>query len=186
MMKVEMLRDLRDVVEICESCELHACRTQTVFGRGSLDARIMFVGEAPGEREDEQGKPFVGPSGKLLDEIITQSMRLKPEDVYICNAVKCRPPDNRTPTSEEIGTCGEYLMLQVRAIQPEIIIALGKAATLALGCDTGRGWAGSWGSYEGIPVMPTYHPSYLLRQDNPKPIWKRVAKHLKAVLAKLS
>ncbi len=184
-MKLEVLRDLQDAVAVCESCELHAERTQPVFARGNPDARIMFVGEAPGAQEDEQGEPFVGPSGKLLDEIISQSMKLRPSRVYVCNAVKCRPPDNRTPTSEEIGTCGEYLLLQVQAVQPRVIVALGRTAALALGCDVGRGWAGRWGAYEGIPVMPTYHPAYLLRQDNPKKTWKRVSNHLREVLSKL-
>jgi DNA polymerase len=153
-------------VAACTKCQLHETRTQTVFARGNPAARICFVGEAPGADEDAQGLPFVGRAGQLLDRMIT-AMGLDPErDVYVCNIVKCRPPDNRKPTDEEMATCIPFLHEQLRTVTPEVIVTLGNTAAQGLlGTKLGiTKLRGQWKLYKGsIQVMPTYHPSYLLR-----------------------
>jgi DNA polymerase len=157
---------LAEEVQACRRCGLAATRTNTVFARGNPEAKLCFVGEAPGADEDAQGLPFVGRAGQLLDRMIA-AMGLDPaNDVYICNIIKCRPPGNRRPEPVEIDTCIPYLHDQIANIEPKAIVALGNTAVAALlGTKLGiTKVRGSWKLYRGrIPVMPTYHPSYLLR-----------------------
>lgn len=169
--KLEALRDLRERARACMKCaNLAAARTNVVFGVGSPEAEIMFVGEAPGADEDLQGEPFVGAAGQLLTKII-QTMGLSRETVYIANILKCRPDTpgqasgNRKPTSEEMKTCIPYLHSQIDVIQPKVLVALGATAVEGLlgaigGITRVRG---TWREYRGIPLMPTFHPAYLLR-----------------------
>ncbi|MEX1110935.1 MAG: uracil-DNA glycosylase, partial [Chthoniobacterales bacterium] len=165
------LTALREAVSTCQKCEpLAASRTQTVFGTGNPNADLMFVGEAPGFDEDKKGEPFVGPAGELLSKIIT-AMGLTRDEVYIANVLKCRPdmpkgaPGNRPPTPLEMQRCLPYLREQIAIIQPRILVALGKTAMLGLtGTDESMGaLRGRWFTFENIPLLPTYHPSYLLR-----------------------
>jgi uracil-DNA glycosylase family 4 len=153
-------------VASCTRCGLAATRTQTVFARGDMDAKLCFVGEAPGADEDAQGLPFVGRAGQLLDRMIG-AMGLSPErDVYVCNILKCRPPDNRRPEPEEMATCIPFLHEQLALVRPRVIVALGNTAVAALlGTKLGiTKLRGQWKLYGGQTlVMPTYHPSYLLR-----------------------
>ncbi|MCA9575116.1 MAG: uracil-DNA glycosylase [Polyangiales bacterium] len=148
----------------CSACGLHAGRTKSVFARGSERAEVVFVGEGPGYHEDQSGEPFVGAAGQLLDNMIA-AMGYGRDEVYVCNVVKCRPPDNRTPLPAEAEACSPYLRGQLAAVQPQVIVALGKCATEALGCmrEGQRKWRGVWSEYAGVPVMPTYHPAFLLR-----------------------
>ncbi len=160
------LPQLQQEVASCTRCGLAATRTQTVFARGNPEAKLCFVGEAPGADEDAQGLPFVGRAGQLLDRMIS-AMGLSPEgDVYVCNILKCRPPGNRRPEPDEIATCIPYLHEQLALMRPRVIVALGNTAVLAL-LDTKLGITklrGQWKLYRGHTlVMPTYHPSYLLR-----------------------
>jgi uracil-DNA glycosylase family 4 len=160
------LPQLAAEVASCTRCALGSTRTQTVFARGNPEATLCFVGEAPGAEEDAQGLPFVGRAGQLLDRMIA-AMGLAPDrDVYVCNILKCRPPGNRRPEPEEIATCIPYLHEQLALIEPRAIVALGNTAVAAL-LDTKLGITklrGQWKLYRGKTlVMPTYHPSYLLR-----------------------
>jgi DNA polymerase len=153
-------------VASCVKCGLSATRTQTVFARGNPDAQLCFIGEAPGADEDAQGLPFVGRAGQLLDRMIV-AMGLSPEtDVYVCNILKCRPPGNRRPEADEMAACFPYLHEQLALVRPRAIVALGNTAVGAL-LDTKLGITkvrGQWKLYRGQTlVMPTYHPSYLLR-----------------------
>ena len=170
--------------KVCVKCgELSRCRHSVVFGVGSPRAEIMFVGEAPGHDEDMQGEPFVGRAGELLTKIIV-AMGFKRDDVYIANVLKCRPPQNRTPLPDEITNCLPYLLSQIELIQPRIIVALGATAVRSL-LDVQLGitkMRGHWYSFRDIPIMPTFHPAYLLR--NP-PAKKEVWEDMKAVLQKL-
>lgn len=157
-------------VASCRKCGLAKTRTQTVFADGSPEARILFVGEAPGADEDAQGVPFVGRAGQLLTRMIEDGMGLPRKSVYIANVLKCRPPDNRNPEPTEIAACRGYLEAQIDVVKPEIIVALGKFAAQFL-LETEEGimrLRGKWGSWRDIPVMPTYHPSFLLRQPEKK------------------
>ncbi len=153
----------------CPHCTEATAHTRTVFGEGNPDARLMFVGEAPGAEEDRLGRPFVGRSGQLLEKIIA-AMGLQRSDVYIANVLKSRPPNNATPTSAEASLCGPYLKEQVRIVGPGVIVTLGKpAANLLLETSEAMGaLRGHWREYEGIPVMPTFHPAYLLRSYTPE------------------
>jgi uracil-DNA glycosylase len=153
----------------CPHCTVVKTHTRTVFGEGNPDARLMFVGEAPGAEEDRTGRPFVGRGGKLLDKIIA-AMGIERADVYIANVLKSRPPNNATPTSSEADKCGPYLLEQLGIIEPEVIVTLGKpAAHLLLGLNDAMGkMRGHWYEYAGVPVMPTFHPAYLLRQYTPE------------------
>jgi uracil-DNA glycosylase family 4 len=160
------LTQLAQEVSSCTRCGLAATRTQTVFARGNPDARLCFIGEAPGADEDEQGMPFVGRAGQLLDRMIG-AMGLSPEqDVYVCNILKCRPPGNRRPDPAEMNTCIPYLHEQLALVHPHVIVAMGNTAVGAL-LETKLGITkvrGQWKLYRGHTlVMPTYHPSYLLR-----------------------
>lgn len=153
-------------VAACTKCGLSATRTKTVFSRGNPDAALCFVGEAPGADEDAQGVPFVGRAGQLLDKMIT-AMGLSPQkDVYVCNILKCRPPENRRPTPDETEACFPYLHEQLALVKPKVIVTLGNTAAAAL-LNTKLGITklrGQWKLYKGTTlVMPTYHPSYLLR-----------------------
>ena len=178
-LKSEMPREarltaLREAVRACRKCEhLAAFRTQTVFGTGNPEADLMFVGEAPGADEDKQGEPFVGRAGELLTKIIN-AMGLGRDDVYIANVLKCRPdmppntPGNRPPTAEEMQRCLPYLREQIAIIQPRVLVALGKTAMTGLtGTDEAMGaMRGRWFAFENIPLLATYHPSYLLRNGS--------------------
>ena len=169
----------------CTRCGLHEGRQQIVFGDGNPDADLMFVGEGPGENEDRQGLPFVGRAGELLTKMIEAGLEIPRSEVYICNVVKCRPPRNRTPLPDEVSTCRPFLLGQIEAVRPRVIVALGKPATsLLLGRDVAISRVrGTWHSFEGIPVMPTFHPAFVLRQyttENRRLVWE----DLKAALAK--
>lgn len=160
------LDELETSVRTCEACGLCATRTRTVFGDGSPTARILFVGEGPGAEEDRTGVPFVGPAGQLLDDIITKGMGLdRARDVYIANVVKCRPPGNRDPQPDEKATCAPYLERQIALVDPEVIVPLGRhAANLLLRNDLTMGrMRGRVVERDGRAIVPTYHPSYLLR-----------------------
>lgn len=153
----------------CTKCDLHKTKTNTVFGDGNINAKYMFVGEGPGETEDLEGKPFVGRAGKLLTNMI-KSMGLEREEVYISNIVHCRPPGNRKPTPEEVEKCLPYLESQIGLIKPKVIITLGNTATDAL-CGAGLGITKRHGgveTYNNTPVVPTFHPSFLLRKPTAK------------------
>lgn len=170
----------------CRRCHLAMTRSRAVPGEGNWQAELMFVGEAPGEEEDKQGRPFVGRAGQLLTRII-EAMTFKREEVFITNVVKCRPPQNRTPRQEEIQTCAPYLEAQIRLIKPKVIVALGKvAADFFIPGNLGMGeLRGNFFYYEGIPVMPTYHPAFVLRNEGRKEIKKRVWQDMKKVMALL-
>lgn len=166
-------------VQACTKCDLAKTRTKTVFGQGSPVARLVFVGEAPGFDEDRQGLAFVGRAGQLLTKMITAGMGLTRDDVFICNVLKCRPPDNRDPSATEILACSEYLREQLTIIAPEVIVALGSPAaktllntTQSIGRLRGRFHdyypSGVTGDGPAIPLMPTYHPAYLLRTPTEK------------------
>ncbi|MCI0372076.1 MAG: uracil-DNA glycosylase, partial [candidate division NC10 bacterium] len=164
------LEELRALVAGCTACALCQSRTQTVFADGSPRARVLFVGEAPGLHEDQQGLPFVGPAGKLLTDIVQKGMRLPRSEVYIANVLKCRPPENREPAPEETELCTPYLDRQIELVDPEIVIALGLHAahhvlrtTAPLGRLRGRVHVSN-----GRKVVATYHPAYLLRNPNMK------------------
>ena len=157
-------------VAACVRCQsLASTRTQTVFGVGPLDPEVCFVGEAPGEQEDYQGQPFVGPAGQLLDRIIA-ACGMKREDVYILNILRCRPPGNRKPTAEEAHNCRAFLDRQLEIVRPRYLCALGAtAAQHLLGSSLGIGkLRGRFHDFNGIPVICTYHPSYLLRLEEPE------------------
>ncbi|MDL2718022.1 MAG: uracil-DNA glycosylase [Acidobacteriota bacterium] len=178
------LQSLAFEVSSCVKCRLCKTRKQTVFADGSSSARIMFIGEAPGADEDAQGVPFVGRAGQLLTRMIEDGMGLPRSSVYIANVLKCRPPENRNPEPDEIASCRGYLERQIDLVKPEVLVALGKfAAHFLLETDEGiTRLRGKWGSYRGIPVMPTLHPSYLLRQPAQK---KEAWEDLLAVLTRL-
>ncbi len=160
----ESLEHIRKNLGDCQRCKLGATRKKLVFGTGNPKARLVFVGEGPGADEDAQGEPFVGDAGKMLNRIIA-AMELKREDVYICNVVKCRPPQNRPPEIDEVIACSPFLLRQLQAIKPEAIVALGTSAAQAL-LQTKVAISklrSKFHDFNGIPLMPTYHPSYLLR-----------------------
>ena len=176
---------IHDQLEGCTRCPLHEQRTQIVFGDGDPNANLMFIGEGPGEKEDLLGLPFVGRAGELLTKMIENGLGITRKEVYICNIVKCRPPKNRTPTPTEGGTCRTFLDSQIEAVSPKTIVTLGKpASSLLLGKDIAiTKVRGTWHEYRGIPVMPTLHPAFVLRQyteQNRRLVWQ----DLKAALAK--
>ncbi|HUQ94459.1 MAG TPA: uracil-DNA glycosylase [Bryobacteraceae bacterium] len=172
----DTLEKIRADIGDCRRCPLHAGRQTIVFGDGNSHAKLVFVGEGPGEDEDIQGIPFVGRAGQLLTAMIENTAKkegipLTRADVYICNVVKCRPPKNRTPEPEEMAMCGQFLFRQLEAIKPKAICSLGGTATRAL-LGTKEGVTklrGQWHKWRDIPVMVTYHPSYLLRAYNVTP-----------------
>ncbi len=181
--KANLLAPIRERVRVCTKCPHLACsRTQTVFGVGNPDAELMFIGEAPGADEDKQGEPFVGRAGQLLTRII-ETMGLGREEVYIANILKCRPDTpsssfgNRPPTPREMETCRPYLLEQIDVIEPKVLVALGAVAVEGLLGTRGtmRELRGRWHSYNGTPLMITYHPAYLLRNQAPsekRKVWE--------------
>lgn len=190
--KAAALVEIAETVSQCRLCPLAAGRTNTVPGEGDPNARLVFVGEAPGHDEDVSGRPFVGRAGQLLTRMIA-AMGLSREDVFICNMLKCRPPNNRSPAAEEITSCWDYLVEQLQIIQPQVVVTLGNPATQNL-LSTRVGITrlrGQWQSLpdigealEGIAVMPTFHPSYVLRQYNAETRGK-VWSDLQQVMARL-
>ncbi|MFP6663084.1 MAG: uracil-DNA glycosylase [Deltaproteobacteria bacterium] len=178
----ESLGELRADLGNCERCRLSRGRQTLVFGVGNAAARVVFVGEAPGPEEDSLGEPFVGKAGALLTDIIQKGMKLRREDVYLCNIIKCRPPGNRSPEADEVESCVPFLARQIASVQPEVIVALGKFAAHTLLATTSpiTRLRGNWGAFEGVPVMPTFHPSYLLRNPALKrDVWKDIQEVLK-------
>jgi DNA polymerase len=166
---LQILQDIGD----CRRCRLHEGRNKLVFGVGNEQAKLVFVGEGPGADEDAQGIPFVGRAGQLLTQMIEGTARkegipLQRADVYICNVVKCRPPGNRTPEADEMEICGQFLFRQLSVIRPKAICALGSTAAKALlgGKDGVTRLRGKWLKWRDIPLIVTYHPSYLLRPYN--------------------
>ena len=180
---IETLEQLRDEIGDCRRCQLSEGRSNIVFGGGNPDADLVFVGEAPGRDEDIQGEPFVGKAGQLLTRIIS-AMGLTREDVYICNVIKCRPPNNRNPLPPEIEMCEPFLQRQLNIIRPRVICALGSFASQTLLKSEVRisRLRGQFRDYHGVPLMPTYHPSFLLRNPHAKrEVWEdiqMVMKHL--------
>jgi len=171
------LEDVRAVIGDCQRCKLCRGRTHIVFGVGNPAAALMFVGEGPGRDEDLKAEPFVGRAGQLLTEIITKGMKLRREDVYIANVVKCRPPENRNPEPDEIAACEPFLIRQIEVIQPRVLVALGKFAAQTLLRDKTpiSRLRGRWFDYHGIKLMPTLHPAYLLRNPaDKKLVWADV------------
>jgi uracil-DNA glycosylase len=167
-----------DIGPDCTRCKLHKARTNIVFGVGNPKAELVFIGEGPGRDEDEQGEPFVGRAGKLLTQMI-EAMGLRRGDVYICNVVKCRPPENRLPEKDEIATCSPFLFRQLGVIQPKVVCCLGACAAQTL-LNTNQGisrYRGEWFDYRGSKLIATYHPAYLLRNPNAKgEVWKDLQK----------
>ncbi len=185
---IPVLQSIQADIGECTRCRLHEGRAKIVFGSGNPEARLVFVGEGPGADEDAQGLPFVGRAGKLLTQMIDNTAKgegipISRDDVYICNVVKCRPPGNRTPEPDEMETCGQFLTRQLDAIRPKAICLLGSTAAryllaTRLGITKLRG---NWQDWHGIPVMPTYHPSFLLRpfaQEKKREAWEDLKKVL--------
>lgn len=171
------LEDVRTTLGDCHRCPLSEGRRTIVFGDGDPDADLMFIGEGPGEQEDLSGLPFVGRAGELLTRMIEAGMGIPRSAVYICNIVKCRPPGNRTPLANEVSACRPFLDAQIDAVAPRVIVTLGKpAASLLLGRDVAiTRVRGTWHDYRGIPVMPTFHPAFILRQyteANRRLVWE--------------
>jgi uracil-DNA glycosylase family 4 len=179
----DTLEHIREDIGDCQRCKLCQKRTNIVFGAGNSKADLVFVGEGPGHDEDIQGLPFVGRAGKLLTQMI-EAMGLRRDDVYICNVVKCRPPENRTPEPDEIATCSPFLFRQLAVIQPKAIVCLGAVAFQSLlgAKQSISRLRGQWLEFRGIPLLATYHPAYLLRNPNAKSdVWddlKKVMAHL--------
>jgi DNA polymerase len=176
---VEVRADLGE----CKRCRLHTTRRRIVYGEGSPSAKVVIVGEGPGEDEDVQGKPFVGAAGRLLDAIIAAA-GWRRQELYICNVIKCRPPRNRDPQENETEACGPFLKRQIRAIRPRAILAVGNVAARFLLASEGpiSGLRGRVHDFEGIPVVPTYHPAYLLRNPLQKRrVWQDIVMLLQVV-----
>jgi DNA polymerase len=174
----DTLERIREDLGECTRCRLHERRNKIVFGAGNPRAELVFVGEGPGHDEDLQGLPFVGRAGKLLTQMI-EAMGLTREQVYICNVVKCRPPENRKPEEDEVATCSPYLYRQLDVIQPKAIVCLGLTAAQALlkTKDPISRFRGDWFDYRGTKLLATYHPAYLLRNPNAKgEVWKDLQK----------
>ena len=179
----DTLDRIRADIGECTRCKLHKSRHRIVFGDGNQRAALAFVGEGPGEEEDKQGLPFVGRAGKLLTQMI-EAMGLDRKEVYICNVVKCRPPNNRTPEKDEMATCKPFLERQLAVIRPKVIVCLGSVAAQAL-LGTGEAMSrlrGQWFDWRGAKLLPTYHPAYLLRNPSAKAI---VWADLQLVMAEL-
>jgi uracil-DNA glycosylase family 4 len=174
----DTLLKIREDLGDCTRCKLHKGRNKIVFGDGNPNAKLVFIGEGPGADEDIQGLPFVGRAGKLLTQMI-EAMGLQRKDVYICNVVKCRPPENRTPEPDEVEVCSPYLLRQIDVINPKVLVCLGAVAAKTL-LETNRGitqFRGQWLEWRGRKLMATYHPAYLLRNPNAKgEVWKDLQK----------
>lgn len=183
------LAAVREELGDCQRCKLCETRQTIVFGSGNPNADLVFVGEGPGADEDAQGLPFVGRAGKKLTEIIEKGMLLDREkDTYICNIVKCRPPGNRDPEKDEVDACKPFLIQQLKAIRPKVIVALGKPAASTLLCRTVpiTKERGTWHEFEGIKLMLTYHPAYLLRAytlENRRAVHEDMQKVMEALKA---
>lgn len=179
----ETLEAIRAELGDCERCNLSQSRTKLVYGVGNPHARLLLVGEAPGHEEDLKGEPFVGEAGRLLDRILL-AMGMRREDVYICNVLKCRPQENRDPLPEEVAACEAFLIRQIEAVRPQVIVGLGRFAVHSLlknKIPISR-LRGEWQSYRGIPLMPTWHPAYLLRNpEGKRDVWE----DMKAVMRRL-
>ena len=180
------LKAVREDLGDCQRCKLAPSRTKLVFGVGNPNADLLFVGEAPGADEDAQGEPFVGKAGQLLTKMI-EAMGYRREDVYICNVLKCRPPGNRNPEPDEVAACEPFLKRQLGAIRPRMIVALGKFAVQCLLRDDSpiSRLRGNFRTYEGIPLMPTFHPAYLLRDPSKKKLAWQDLKDVNAALARV-
>jgi DNA polymerase len=180
--KVGELDLLREFIGACTRCKLAPGRTNLVFGVGNPNAELMFVGEAPGADEDLQGEPFVGRAGQLLTDIIERGMRLSRNDVYICNVIKCRPPENRNPEPDEVSTCEPFLFRQIDLVRPKVIVGLGTFAVQALlkvKTPISK-LRGNWQELRGIKMMPTFHPAYLLRNPADKRlVWADIQEVMK-------
>jgi uracil-DNA glycosylase len=174
----DTLLKIRTDLGECTRCKLHRTRNKIVFGDGNPKAELVFVGEGPGHDEDMQGLPFVGRAGKLLTQMI-EAMGLQRKDVYICNVVKCRPPENRAPEKDEVAECSPFLLRQIDAIAPKVIVCLGSTAAQTV-LETNRGisqFRGQWLEFRGRKLMATYHPAYLLRNPSAKSeVWKDLQK----------
>jgi len=174
----DTLLKVREDLGDCKRCKLHKARKNIVFADGNPKAELVFVGEGPGADEDAQGLPFVGRAGKLLTQMI-EAMGLRRQDVYICNVVKCRPPENRLPEKDEIAECSPFLFRQLDVISPKVIVCLGACAAQTL-LETNRGisqFRGQWLDFRGRKLMATYHPAYLLRNPSAKgEVWKDLQK----------
>ena len=174
----ETLLQVREDLGECTRCKLHRTRNKIVFGDGSSQAQLVFVGEGPGADEDAQGLPFVGRAGKLLTQMI-EAMGLQRRDVYICNVVKCRPPGNRQPEGDEVESCSPFLFRQLDVIKPKVIVCLGATAfqTLLQSNRSISHFRGQWLDFRGYKMLPTYHPAYLLRNPAAKAdVWKDLQK----------
>jgi DNA polymerase len=183
----ETLEEIRAELGECCRCGLGGSRKNLVFGVGNPHARLVFVGEAPGRDEDIQGEPFVGEAGQILTRLITR-MGFTRQDVYICNVLKCRPPNNRDPHTDEIEQCGPFMLRQVKSIGPEVIVALGAFAahTLLQSTVPISKLRGKFHDYHGIPLMPTYHPSFLLRNRGNNAVYCTVWEDMTEVLKRLN
>ena len=169
----------------CQRCGLAASRTQMAYGVGNPNARLVLVGEAPGREEDLKGEPFVGEAGQLLDRIL-MAIGMQREEVYLCNVLKCLPPNNRDPLPEEVATCEVFLIRQIAAIRPQVIIGLGSLAVHSLlkTKEPISRLRGEWQQYQGIPLMPTYHPDYLLRNpEGKRDVWEDMKEVLRLLNA---
>jgi len=180
------LEDLRKSIGDCKKCKLCQNRTHLVFGEGSPEARLVFVGEGPGREEDLEGRPFVGEAGRLLTRIIENGMGLRREEVYICNIVKCRPPNNRDPEADEIDACIPFLKQQLNLIRPQVICTLGRVAVRELLDKEFKitKQRGNWYSFMDIPLMPTFHPAYIIRNPSRERqlkglVWEDIQKIMK-------
>jgi DNA polymerase len=174
---VRTLTAVREELGDCRRCDLCEGRNTIVFGDGNPDADLMFIGEGPGEQEDRRGLPFVGRAGELLTQMIEKGLGIPRSSVYICNIVKCRPPQNRTPLPREVAACRAFLDGQIDAVRPRVIVTLGKpAASLLLDREVAiTRLRGTWQEYRGTPLMPTLHPAYVLRQytpENRRNVWE--------------
>ena len=182
--KTETLETLREFIGDCTRCKLAPGRTNLVFGVGNPNADLMFVGEGPGADEDERGEPFVGRAGQLLTDIIERGMRMRRQDVYICNVVKCRPPGNRNPEPDEVAACEPFLMRQIELVRPQVIVGLGTFAVqslLKVKTPIGK-LRGRWHDVRGIQMMPTFHPAYLLRNPADKRlVWADIQEVMKVL-----
>ncbi len=187
--KTHTLEALREFIGDCKRCKLAPGRINLVFGVGNPQAELMFVGEGPGADEDERGEPFVGRAGQLLTDIIERGMRMRRQDVYICNVVKCRPPDNRNPEPDEVAACEPFLMRQIDLVQPKIIVGLGTFAVqslLKVKIPISK-LRGRWHEVRGIQMMPTFHPAYLLRNPAEKRlVWADIQEVMKALGKEIS
>ena len=182
--KTQTLEALREFIGDCQRCKLAPGRINLVFGVGNPQADLMFVGEGPGADEDERGEPFVGRAGQLLTDIIERGMRMRRQDVYICNVVKCRPPGNRNPEGDEVAACEPFLMRQIEVVRPKIIVGLGTFAVqslLKVKTPISK-LRGRWHQVRGTQMMPTFHPAYLLRNPGDKRlVWADIQEVMKAL-----